>query len=154
MSRIRRADPTDRDLLAPHFEAFFREDAIAFEPTVLRANLAAMLSDDRAAIWIAITDDDVVMGFASATLTRGVEMGLIAEIEDLYVLPGFRRQGLARQLLEAAIAWAEAQGAQEQFVVITPEAEAEQGLTRFYARYGFSLSDRLAMFRSAVGPAP
>lgn len=154
MIAIRRAGPVDLEILSPLYEAFFLEDAIAVARDDLRGNLAAMLADARAAIWIALGEGGSPAGLSSATLTRGAEMGLTAEIEDLYVVPGFRGQGLSRRLLETALAWAEAQGAREQFLVITPEAEAEQALTKLYARYGFRLSDRLAMIRSSEEPAP
>lgn len=147
MRTIRPAWPEDAPALEPLFRAFFAEDRIPVSPD-LAANLKAMLADDRAQIWVLEIGGEAC-GLASAALTRGVEFGLSAEIEDLYVAPAHRGGGHARALIETAIAWCEAQGAREIGLVIAPEAEAEQGLSRFYARFGFADSGRRVFYRDA-----
>lgn len=147
MTAIRRAAPSDAATLLPLYAAFFAEDGVAFDALRHAETLAAMLADDRAALWVA-GDDGTARGLVSATLSRGVEFGLSAEIEDLYVVPPLRGRGLARRLFETALAWAEARGAVEIGLVVTPEAEADQGLTRFYRRFGFEDSRRILMLRN------
>lgn len=144
---IRRATATDADTLAALYSQFFAEDAIDVPPEAILRNLSAMLRDDRAAAWIAEEAGQVV-GFSSATLTFGVEFGWASEIEDLYVLPEYRGKGLARNLFQAAVEWAERRGALEILLVITPEAETDQGLIAFYEKLGFHKSNRHVMYKS------
>ena len=144
MISVRPARTEDAAALEPMFRAFFAEDRIPISPD-LTANLLAMLTDDRARIWV-LEVDGAPRGLASAALTRGVEFGLSAEIEDLYVAPAHRGQGHARTLIETAKAWCAAEGAREIGLVIAPEAEAEQGLSRFYGKLGFIDSGRRVFY--------
>ena len=68
-----------------------------------------------------------------------MEYGLSAELEDLYVTPPARGRGLARLLAHAVIDWARDQRATEIVLVITPQGEAEQGLTAFYESWALGL---------------
>ena len=144
---VRQAGEADAKALAPLYEQFYTEDGIKTGPDDIRRNLSAMLADDRAAIWVAENAGEIV-GFSSATLTLGVEFGWASELEDLYILPEFRGKGLARTILQAAVNWAEENGATDVILVITPEAEADQGLVGFYDKLGFRKSDRIVMYKS------
>lgn len=145
-AEIRAATPDDAASLAPLYAAFFTEDAVPVPPD-LTANLAAMLADPDAMVAI-LGPSATPLGLVSASLTRGAEFGLSAEIEDLYVVPEARGQGHARRLLEHAISWCEGRGARVLSLVITPEAEADQGLSALYTRFGFRDSGRLLMIRA------
>lgn len=140
-AECRAAGREDLSELAALYRAFFAEDAIAL-PAGLEENIAAMLDDPRAAIWLLKAGGGPALGFSSATLTRGAEFGLSAEVEDLYILPAARGQGHSKRLLAAALAWCRARGAKVASVVVTPEAEAEQGLSRFYTAQGFADTGR------------
>lgn len=144
-SAIRTATPGDLETLATLYAAFFAEDAIAVPPA-LRDNLAAMLADPDALVALA-GPAEAPLGLVSATLTRGAEFGLSAELEDLYVVPAMRGRGLARRLIGHAVAWCEGRGARVLSLVVTPEAEADQGLVAFYARFGFADSGRRLLIR-------
>ncbi|MBE1292768.1 MAG: GNAT family N-acetyltransferase [Rhodobacteraceae bacterium] len=144
---IRPATQSDADTLAPLFRAFFDEDGIDTPTDAIAANLRKILADNRACIFV-IAVDGRIAGFASGILTFGVEFGCAAELEDLYVCPQYRGRGWARPLLAAVLQWAEAQGASETILIITPEAEADQFLTRFYSKFGFKDSRRIMMYRS------
>lgn len=144
---IRRAVAADAGALAQLYTDFFAEDSIDVSPDVILKNLSAMLGDDRAALWIAEEASEII-GFVSATMTLGVEFGWASEIEDLYIRPLHRGQGLARALLQTAVEWADTNGAAEIFLVVTPEAEAEQGLIAFYEGLGFHRSDRVMLYKT------
>ena len=144
---IRRATAQDVPTLSDLYARFYSEDPIDVSHDSIRKNLGAMVLDERAAIWIAEDDKDII-GFASASLTLGVEFGWASEIEDLFVLPEHRGKGLAKRLLLTAIDWAEKCGASEILLVVTPEAEADQGLVAFYEKLGFSKSDRIVMYKT------
>ncbi|MGI3165581.1 GNAT family N-acetyltransferase [Pseudooceanicola sp. 200-1SW] len=144
---LRRATAADAAALLPLYLDFFHEDAIPTPARAVAANLAVMLDDPRAAHWL-IEEDGRVIALAAGALTFGVEYGLSAELEDLYVTPAARGRGLARLLAHAVIDWARDQGATEMVLVITPQAEAEQGLTAFYEKLGFGPSPRITLSRT------
>ena len=145
---ITRAGLDDVPDLVPLYERFFAEDAIKLARPKIEANLRQMLADDRAAVFVATADGQAV-GLASASFTCGVEFGWAAEIEDLFVVPKRRGQGLARQLIEIALKWADDRGARQSYLVITPEAEDAQSLTALYSKFGFVRSDRVLMYRAS-----
>ena len=147
MADITRAGSDDVQDLVPLYERFFAEDAIEVARPEIEANLRQMLADDRAAVFVATADRQVV-GLSSASLTCGVEFGWAAEIEDLFVVPKRRGQGIARRLVEVALEWADDRGARQTILVITPEAEEAQSLTALYSKFGFVRSDRVLMYRA------
>jgi ribosomal protein S18 acetylase RimI-like enzyme len=69
-------------------------------------------------------------------------------IEDIYVVPGFRKAGAATQLMEGAVAWLAAQGVAEVEAAIW--ARNAPSLAFFQAR-GFDQS-RILMRRRIVAP--
>ncbi|MCA0962481.1 GNAT family N-acetyltransferase [Salipiger bermudensis] len=144
---ITRAALDDVPNLVPLYERFFAEDAITVARPEIEANLRQMLADDRAAVFVAMAGGEAV-GLASGSLTCGVEFGWAAEMEDLFVVPESRGQGLARRLVEVTLAWADERGARQTLLVITPEAEEAQSLTALYAKFGFVRSDRVLMYRT------
>ena len=146
------AGPDDADQLLPLIAAFFREEGIETPPEAQHRNLLAMMAAPEAHI-LSAKSGDKLLGFASATLTRGIEFGLAAEIEDLYVVPDARGKGLARRLMQALIAWCESQGAQEIIVVITPEGMEAIDLLAFYRRFDFRDSGRKLLYRSSPNPS-
>ena len=146
MPTIRRAGIADVPALTRLYAAFYLEDAIPTPGDEITENLAVMVQDDRAGIWIAEADG-VPIGMSSATVTFGVEFGWACELEDLYVVPDHRGRGVSRQLMDAAHDWAKDRGVRTVILVITPDAESEQGLTDYYRKLGYSDSNRITMYR-------
>ncbi|MCA0996616.1 GNAT family N-acetyltransferase [Alloyangia pacifica] len=144
--RVRTAGLSDFEALAALFPEFFAEDGISVDPEAIRTNLHRMLQDDRACIFVAEAGANIV-GMASGILTFGVEFGCSAEVEDLYVVPSFRGRGLAKALLNCVLDWADSRGAAEIILVVTEEAERNQGLTGFYEGFGFKDAKRITMYR-------
>jgi GNAT superfamily N-acetyltransferase len=149
---IRSANTSDIDDLTILFREFFDEDGIDTPSETIAKNLIAMLADDRACFFVSESDGQIA-GFSSGSLTCGVEFGCAAELEDLYVRPQYRGRGLAGPLVSAVLDWAADQGATETILVITPRAEADQQLTRFYEKFGFKDSCRITMYRSNLRSA-
>ncbi|MBE9637330.1 GNAT family N-acetyltransferase [Salipiger mangrovisoli] len=147
---IRPAKPSDLAALRALYTAFFREDGIATPPPAIAGNLSVMLGDPRACIFVADTGSELA-GMSSGSLTFGVEFGWSAELEDLYVSPGHRGLGWSRLLVAAVLDWAHDRGARETVLVITPQAEQDQALTRFYRKFGFQASRRITMYRGGTG---
>jgi GNAT superfamily N-acetyltransferase len=112
-----------------------------------------MLNDDRCAVLLARTGGRAL---AVATVSSGVslEYGYYAEIDDLYVLPSQRGQGLGRQLVEAALDWCRARGCALVLVTVTSEGEAAHRLSRFYDKLGFVDTQRTLMALSLSEQSP
>jgi len=112
MIRVRRAEPTDCDALAPLFDAyrvFYERDG---DVDAARRFLRARFDYGDSVIFLAEGDEGAPIGFtqlypswSSASLAR------IYVLNDLFVAPGARRSGAGRALLDAAHAFARAQGA-------------------------------------------
>jgi len=74
--------------------------------------------------------------------------GDMADLERIAVMPSRRRQGVARQLLDALCAAAAAQGATRVLLEVAADNEAALG---FYAAYGFTtISRRAGYYRGGV----
>lgn len=148
MPDIRAAITKDIPELATLYHAFFMEDGIDTGIQDITANLAAMLESPQARIWVC-EDGGRLIGFTSATSTVGVEFGTAVEVEDLYLVPGSRGRGLSRPLLQTCEAWARDINASEVFLVVTPEAEADQGLIAYYEKHGYIRSGRVILFKDS-----
>lgn len=74
--------------------------------------------------------------------------GHVADLERIAVMPSRRRQGVARQLLDALCAAGRAQGATRMLLEVAADNEAAIG---FYEAYGFaSISRRKGYYRGGV----
>jgi GNAT superfamily N-acetyltransferase len=124
-------------------EQFFREEGFTTPPPLIAENLDRMLADPWCWCALAVAD-----GTAQAVVTVSsvlyVEWGRLGEIGDLYVLPEYRRRGVARRLVECAKDWCRAHGCSAVAVTITPVGEQRYRLSGFYARLGFELNGRIS----------
>ena len=80
--------------------------------------ISALLGRGGSAVaFLARDGDGRAIGFAEATLrhdhVNGCETSPVAFLEGLYVVPGQRRQGVARRLCRAVEAWALEKGCRE-----------------------------------------
>jgi aminoglycoside 6'-N-acetyltransferase I len=57
-------------------------------------------------------------GFAATTTTFVLEYGLVAELEDLFVVPTARHRGLSNRLIADSVVWAREQGCQRMELVV------------------------------------
>lgn len=138
---IRAATEADISILAPLFEAFFEEEGIDTSRQDITDNLALMIGFPTSILLIAEHADGTPVGFASASLTAGVEYGVSAEIEDLYLIPEMRGQGWSKPLMDAIFSACRDKGAVRAAVVVTPDGQ-QQGLPGYYNALGFHALDR------------
>jgi GNAT superfamily N-acetyltransferase len=123
---------------------FFEEEGFATPPARLAENLDRMLIDP--SCWVALMiDSSQTVGVITVATTLYVEWGRLAEIGDLYVIPGHRGRGLARRLIAAAVDWAGGRGCSGTYVTLTPDGEARHQLSRFYAKLDFRPTGRTTM---------
>lgn len=75
-------------------------------------------------------------------------VGDVADLERIAVMPSRRRQGVARQILDALCAAARAQGASRMLLEVAADNDAAIG---FYTSYGFTtISRRAGYYRGGV----
>jgi ribosomal protein S18 acetylase RimI-like enzyme len=108
---VRRADLTDVDAIAPLFDAYRRFYAQPGDLERARAWIAERLQRDEAVVLLA-TLDDRPCGFTQLyPMFSSVRTARLRILNDLYVDEDARRRGIARALLDAAVAFARAEGA-------------------------------------------
>ncbi|MCO6450137.1 MAG: GNAT family N-acetyltransferase [Caldilineales bacterium] len=125
---------------------FFIEEGFDTAEEDMRALLREMLASENNAVFLA-TGDGEAQGVATVSVSLGLECGLSAEMDDLYVLPQARGKGVAASLIEAACQWSRARGCSVVLATVMPEGEAKHGLKAFYRRQGFSDVGRVILER-------
>lgn len=93
-------------------------------------------ADDRHSTLLAVDDDDDIVGVLTLVETISLYAGgYIGVINELYVAPGYRSEGVGKMLLDAAKELAENRD-WVRLEVTTPGDEYQKTL-RFYEREGF-----------------
>ena len=112
----------------------------------LEGELAPLLDSPDAAIYLAMRDGAAI-GFAQCQLrhdyVEGTESSPVGYLEGIYVAPEARRQGVARRLLDACMAWSRTQGCRE-FASDCELLNAES--ERFHKSVGFVEANRVICF--------
>ena len=147
---IRQATSAEFEIALPLVERFFVEEGFQTPPGRIPVQLATLLGDEESAVFLAWHDDRAggphVVGLATVTTTSGIELGLSAELEDLYVLPEARGLGAGGALIEAVKGWCRSRGCSLVAVVVTPEGQAAHDLFGYYRAHGFEETGRTLMF--------
>jgi aminoglycoside 6'-N-acetyltransferase I len=147
--KVRQAGPEDYAAALPIFQRFYREEGFPEAVDRVPATLRGVLSRDDTAAFLACADGAAVGGAAVST-SYGLEVGLYAELEDLYVDPDWRSRGIASRLVEAACAWAQQRGCSDIEIVLTPHGQAQTGLVAWYEARRFRNTGRI-IFERALG---
>lgn len=108
-ARIRDAQPADLDALVDLLDVLFSiESDFAVDAERQRKGLSLMLerSDKHCCIKVAEMDGQPVGMCTAQILISTAEGGPVGLIEDMVVLPGYRNQGVGRQLMLSIEAWA------------------------------------------------
>lgn len=96
---------------------------------------------DGAAIFLAF-DEEVACGMVGALLEEASPQE--AHIVSMWVDPAFRRAGVGKVLIDAAVAWSLSRGVREVKLMVT---SVNQGAIAFYERIGFRMT-------GVTGPYP
>ena len=94
----------------------------------LDRNFRALLAAPTAHTCLAV-DGGSAVGFALTTSQLVLESGVVAELQDLYVMPAYRRRGVAGRLIDDATRWARAQQASLLDVVVAPNGQDVSALS-------------------------
>ena len=133
---------------------FFSEEGFDTPAAEMKASLETMLAASNSAVFLAWQNGEPV-GVATVMTSVGLEYGKSAEIEDLYVLPHARKQGVAELLIEEICAWCQVNGVTTVLVTVTVEGDARHNLLEYYQQRGFTDNKRLILERSlGVRPKP
>ncbi|MEI2300162.1 aminoglycoside 6'-N-acetyltransferase [Ensifer sp. MJa1] len=119
-----------------------------------RAEIQFCLADsERYASFLCEDEAGVAAGFAEASIRRdyvnGCETSPVAFLEGIYVLPRYRRRGVARALITAVERWATAQGCQELASDTATDNLKSQSL---HLTLGFEETERVVYFRKELSP--
>jgi aminoglycoside 6'-N-acetyltransferase I len=142
---IRQSTITELETALPLLERFFREEGFRTPLNQIRVQLAEMLSNPDSVVFLAWLNSTAI-GVATVTLSQGIEFGISAELEDLYVLPDARGTGVASALIHAVEEWCRARACTVIAVVVTPEGEAGHNLINYYRARGFQESGRTILY--------
>ncbi|MGW4403894.1 GNAT family N-acetyltransferase [Nonomuraea sp. NPDC004702] len=141
---IRAAVPEDLPALHDLAVAFYAEDGFTTPAQTLKANLARLIAAPGVRVAVSESEGEGggggegrLVAFGITTTTFGLEQGLYAELEDLFVVPEARRRGEAERLIEDSRRWAAAQGCTALEIVIAPNGADVSHLFAYYGRRGF-----------------
>ena len=143
--RLRQATPAELEAALLLVARFFAEEGFSASPEQMRRQLDGLIAGDDSAVFLAWLDGKA-LGVATVTTTSGIELGLSAELEDLYVLPQARGLGAGAALIEEVKGWCRARGCSLVAVVVTPEGQAAHDLTGYYRRLGFEETGRTLLY--------
>ena len=104
-----------------------------------------MLNDEASTAFLAWADG-LAVGIATVTTSYGIELGLSAELEDLYVQPEARGRGAGSILIEAVQDWCRERGCTLVSIVVTPEGQAAHNLIDYHRARGFEETGRMILF--------
>ena len=133
MTDVRRATPADAAVLGRLLWEFNTEFDTDTDPAdVLAERFARLLARRDDVIALLAGDDD---GFAFLTLRPAIWFdGPVAQLEELYVAPTLRDQGVGTDLLDTVRSLVRELGAPEMHINVD---EVDAGTRRFYERHGF-----------------
>ena len=133
---VRRATPADAATLGRllwDFNTEFETDTDDAE--VLAGRFERLLARDDVIAVLVEDGDGRAQGFALVTLRPAVWFdGPVAQLEELYVVPELRDQGLGTAVLTEARGLAREQGSPEMHINVD---EVDADTRRFYERHGF-----------------
>lgn len=132
----RSAGPADARVVAGLLRDFDVEFGGSPRPAqALARRFEGMLGRDDVAVELALVDDEV-SGFAFLTLRpTPYSEGPLAQLEELYVLPDRRGEGIGTVLLTASVERVRALGCTEVHIGVD---EIDHDTRRFYERHGFT----------------
>ena len=139
---IRKAEMKDLSILAELACRLWPEH----EPEELAAEFAEIIDKPDAAFFLADAKENAA-GFAQCQLRRdyveGTESSPVGYLEGIYVAEGYRKQGIATELLAACEAWAREKGCRE--FASDCELDNAQSL-QFHLNVGFEEVNRIICF--------
>ncbi len=133
---VRMATTADSALVTGLLKAFFSHEGRVVAH--LEQNVEAILADPGRGFFTLGGDK----GVATTTIRISAGGGASAEIEEIWVQPSARGQGIGGRLLRTAVAECRRRGIESIELRVTPD-DQELGIPDFYTKQGFSHGGRL-----------
>lgn len=138
MIHLQVADESHAETVAALLAALFEEVGHTPDYDVILSIFSDIEGDDRHSTLLALDDDGDAVGVITLVETISLYAGgYIGVVNELYVVPSYRSEGVGKILLDEAKSLGETRGWQR-LEVTTPGDEYEKTL-RFYEREGFML---------------
>lgn len=121
-------------------------------PDEHQVEIQQMLGEpQRYGCWLACAENGEAVGLAEAALrhdyVNGTDSSPVVFLEGIYVAPGQRRQGIARQLIEQVSQW----GRQSGCVEIASDTSLDNQLSQTLHRaLGFEETERVVYFKKRL----
>lgn len=147
---VRRATIAEQRIVLPLLERFFAEEGFETPADQIRAALLDLLTDEGSGVFVAWLDG-AVTGVATVTTSCGIEFGLSAELEDLYVVPEVRGRGVGGKLIETVLRWCRSKHCTLVAATVTPEGQAAHDLIGYYTAHGFRETGRTLLYAHLGG---
>ena len=145
MATIERASLADLGALLALLQGQFEEHAIETSPETLRDAVVAVLNSDRWGFFLVAREGSEVVGMAAISYAWTLEHGgQSAWLDELYVVPQRRGNGIGSALLDRVLVEAQKEGC------LAVDLEVEQEHRRalaLYERKGFERLQRTRLVR-------
>ncbi|PKH39604.1 Ribosomal protein S18 acetylase RimI [Nocardioides alpinus] len=152
MTEVRRATTADAEVLGRLLWDFNTEfETETDDADVLVVRFARILELDEIVAVLA-EDDSGAVGFALLSLRPAIWFdGPVAQLEELYVVPSLRAQGIGTQVLDLSRSLVRGLGSPEMHIGVD---EVDVDTRRFYERHGFVTIEEGVDYRMLlyVGP--
>jgi GNAT superfamily N-acetyltransferase len=147
--RLRQADKRDLDALQPLVAAYHEFEAIPSSAAARSAALRQLLGDTRlGAIWLVYADARLA-GYIALCRGFSIEFsGFDAFIDEFFLLPGFRGQGVGKRVLELV---ADAARGLDINALHLEVARDNAAARRLYAGAGFEPREKYLLMSLAIG---
>ena len=118
-----------------HLEGWGENSSVSWTRQQVKAALQSPVH-----VAILALGDDLPVGFAAGLVATIGGVAKVGRIEAVYVLPGLRRTGVARRLVDRLIGDLVAIGAEDLELVVATQNVAAR---KFFATFGFADGDRV-----------
>ena len=147
---VRRATSGDAERVAPLFDAYRQFYGLAPDLALSRRYIAERLERDESIVLLAQGVDGAALGFVQMYPTfSSLRAARVFVLYDLFVAPVARRCGVARSLMEAAVAEARTAGA----VALTLQtARTSHAAQRLYEALGWQRDEEFCEYGLCLDP--
>jgi ribosomal protein S18 acetylase RimI-like enzyme len=141
--QIREAAGADTEAIIRLMREFYAIDQYTFDEHRSRHNLEMFIGSGKyGEIWV-VSDAQQVVGYAVLALAFSFEYGgLTAFLDELYLSPAYRHQGLGKQLVEFVLQRAKEKGLQSVHLEVEKHNASARNL---YEGWGFRDKNRLLL---------
>jgi ribosomal protein S18 acetylase RimI-like enzyme len=148
---VRRATSSDAERVAPLFDAYRQFYGLPTDLALSRHFIAERLERDESVVLLAQSAEDASLGFVQMYPTfASLRAARVFVLYDLFVAPAVRRSGVARSLMEAAVAEARTAGA----VALTLQtARTNQAAQRLYESLGWKRDEAFCEYELRLDPS-